>query len=285
MMKYDVAGRTVAITGAGGGLGGALAEALRARKANVALLDINLDAVTAHAERLGGSTVSRGWRANVRDLASLEEAMQGVVDHFGRLDVVIAAAGVGDVIAPLSMTDEADWERVIDINLNGIWRTFKAAAPYVEQQQGHLMAIASLASFSHSPLHSSYTASKAAVWGMCDSLRLEFRHLGVTVGSVHPTFFKTPMVDVTDPVALKIWGNFEGQFALIPLDTVIADILRGIERRSAHVVSPRKLAIAAVAPGLIQKISDRSGYPDSAIREAIELVKAQRASSKGSAPN
>lgn len=140
-MKYDVAGRTVAITGAAGGLGSALAKALRARKAKVALLDLNLDMVSADAESLGGPTVARGWYANVRDLTSLKEAMQGVVDHFGRLDVVIAAAGMGDVIAPLSMTEEVDWERIIDINLNGVWRTFKAAGPHVEQQKGHLMAI------------------------------------------------------------------------------------------------------------------------------------------------
>lgn len=276
-MKYDVAGKTVAITGANGGLGSALAVALRARKANVALLDLDLDAVTAQARALGGDTVAKGLSANVRDLSSLEAAMSAAAEHFGRLDVVIAAAGVGDITGNLRQTDPDTWERIIDINLSGTWRTFKAAEPYILQHRGHLLAIASLASLSHSPLHSGYTASKAAVWAMCDSLRLDYRHLGVTVGSVHPTFFKTPMVDVTDVVAAKIWNNFEGMFELIPLDTVVDDILRGIEQRSAHVVSPRKVAWAAVAPGILQKLGERMGFTDKSIKEATALIDEQKA--------
>jgi len=272
-MKYDVGGRTVAITGASGGLGRALAEALRARKANLALLDLDADTVAEQAERLGGLRVARGWQVDVRDLDSLKVAMREAAEHFGRLDVVIAGAGIGNVIGPLSTTKPAAWERAIDINLNGVWRTFKASAPLVQQQRGHLLAIASMASFVHSPLHGSYTASKAGVWALCDSLRLEFRHLGVTVGSVHPTFFKTPMVDeaLADPAALRLWNNFEGLFELVSLETVVNDIVRGIERRSAQVVSPRRMRLTSLAPGLLRPIIDRFGFPRTTVPEAIEL--------------
>ena len=64
------------------------------------------------------------------------------------------------------------FDRVIDINLNGVWRTFRAALPHVQKQQGYLLAISSMGAFFHSPLQSSYTASKAGVWALCDSLRL-----------------------------------------------------------------------------------------------------------------
>jgi len=272
-MKYDVGGRTVAITGASGGLGRALAEALRARKANLVLLDLDGDAVAEQAERLGGARVARGWQVDVCDLDSLKVATREAAEHFGRLDVVIAGAGVGNVVGPLATTEPAAWERTIDINLNGVWRTFKAAAPFVQQQRGHLLAIASMASFVHSPLHGSYTASKAGVWALCDSLRLEFRALGVTVGSVHPTFFKTPMVEeaLADPAALRLWNDFEGLFKLVPLETVVNDIVRGIERRSAHVVSPRRMRPAALAPGLLRHIVDRLGFPEPTVSDAIEL--------------
>lgn len=272
-MKYDIGGRTVAITGASGGLGQALAEALRARKANLVLLDLDANAVAEQAERLGGPRVARGWRADVRDLGSLEAAMREASEHFGRLDVVIAGAGIGGVQS-MGATEPEAWERAIDINLNGVWRTFKAAAPYVQEQRGHLMAIASMASFVHSPLQSSYTASKAGVWALCDSLRMELQHLGVTVGSVHPTFFKTPMVDdaLANPAALRLFNNFEGLFELIPLETVVDDIVRGIERRSAHVVSPRKLRVAALAPGLLRLVTDRISFPGTTVSDAIQLA-------------
>ncbi|OZC73976.1 short-chain dehydrogenase [Rhodococcus sp. 06-462-5] len=273
MKKYDVAGRTVVITGAAGGLGQMLADALRARHANVALLDLDADAVTAQAERLGGTRVARGWRVDVRDLGSLETAMREVEEHFGRIDVVIAGAGIGNVAGPLTATDPTAFERVVDINLLGVWRTFRAAAPYVQERRGHLMAVASMASFVHAPLHGSYTSSKAGVWALCDSLRLEFRHLGVTVGSVHPSFFKTPLVDeaLAQKDAVRLFDNFEGAFQLIPPENVVKDILLGIERRSAQVVTPRTMRSAALAPGLIRLLVDRFGFSDTTIAGAIEL--------------
>lgn len=278
MTKYDVAGRTIVITGAAGGLGRMLADALRTRGANVALLDLDADAVRAQAESLGGSRVARGWKADVRDLSSLDAVMKEVADHFGRIDVVIAGAGIGNVVGSLAATDPEAFERAIDINLLGVWRTFKAAAPYVQQQRGHLMAIASMASFVHSPLHGSYTSSKAGVWALCDSLRLEFRHLGVTVGSVHPSFFKTPMVDEAfgQKNTMRLWNNFEGLFELISAESVVEGILRGIERRSAQVVAPRAMRIAALAPGLMRLVIDRFAFPGNTVPEAIALAEPTR---------
>ena len=272
-MKYDLDGRTVVITGAAGGLGRALAQALRARQANVVLLDIDADAVAAQAETLGGAGVAVGWRADVRDLASLENAMERAADYFGGIDVVVAGAGIANVLGPLSSTSAEDWERTIDINLNGVWRTFKAAAPYVQRQRGHLLAVASMASFVHSPLHGSYTASKAGVWALCDSLRLEMRHHGVTVGSVHPTFFKTPMVEeaMEQPASMRLWGGFEGFFKLVPLETVVTGIVRGIEHRSAQVVVPRSMRAAALAPGLMRFLIDRFGVPGQTVPDAAQL--------------
>ena len=163
MHTYNLAGRTVAITGSTGGLGAAVAEALRERGANLALLDLDQTAVDKQAADLGGETVARGWVANVRDLESLQSAMAQAAEHFGRLDVVIANAGI-DTMAPLATIDPAAFERVIDINLNGVWRTFRAGLPFVQEQRGYLLAISSMAAFVHSPLQGSYTASKAGVW-------------------------------------------------------------------------------------------------------------------------
>ena len=272
-MRYDLAGRTVAITGAGGGLGIALAEALRAKNANVALLDLDASRVEAQAERLGNARVARGWAADVRDLETLTDVMREVREHFGRLDVVIAGAGVLGPVKTLSTTTAPDWDRVIDVNLNGVWRTFKAAAPHVAEQRGHLLAMSSMVGFIHPPMLGSYAASKAGVWALCNALRLELRTSGVTVGSVHPIIFRTPMIgDALDsPAAVELVNDFRGVFQTVPLETVVADTVRGLERRSARVVSPRRLRPAALAPGLAQAVVDRAFFRPASIRRAVQL--------------
>ena len=274
MKKLDLAGRTVAITGSTGGLGSALADALRVRKANLVLLDLDHDAVTAQAERLGGERVAVGIQADVRDMQSLEDAMRRAVEHFGRLDIVIAGAGSAEGLTTLALIDPRDWEQTIDINLNGVWRTFRAALPFVQAQRGHLLAISSMAAFVHNPLNGPYPASKAGVWAMRDTFRLELRHQGVTVGSVHPTFFQTPMVDAVsdNPAALRLMNNFKGFWRLAPIETVVDDTIRGIERRSAHVITPRSLWPVALAPGLLGPLIARLGFRGNAIEDATTLA-------------
>jgi NAD(P)-dependent dehydrogenase (short-subunit alcohol dehydrogenase family) len=274
MPRYDLTGRTVALTGSTGGLGTALASALRARGANLALLDLDGDATQAQAGTLGDATVARGWPADVRDLAALETAMAEADEHFGRLDVVVAAAGVA-VMAPMTTIEPAAHERLIDINLNGVWPTFRAALPYVQQRRGYLLAISSMAAFVHSPLQASYTASKAGVWAMCDSIRLELRHLGVGVGSAHPTFFQTPMMDdvLADPAGRELWGgNEKGLWRMVPLHTVITDILHGIERRADLIAIPKTNAPITKAPGVFRPLFDRFGFRAQTVARAIELA-------------
>ncbi|QTJ67134.1 SDR family NAD(P)-dependent oxidoreductase [Rhodococcus sp. ZPP] len=273
MTRYDLTGRTVAITGSTGGLGTALAAALRARGANLALLDLDADRADAQARALGPDTVASGWPADVRDLVGLEDALTGAAEHFGRLDVVVAGAGI-DTMAPMGTLDPAAFERVIDINLTGVWRTFRAALPHVREHRGYLLAISSLAAFAHSPLQGSYTASKAGVWAMCDSIRLELRHLGVGVGSAHPTFFRTPLMDdiVADPAGHELWGgNDKGLFKMVPIGTVVDALVGGIEKRADLIVAPKTNTLLAKAPGLFRPLLDRV-FRDESIARAVELA-------------
>lgn len=272
-MKLDLAGRTVAITGASGGLGAALAEALRAKGARLALLDLDADRVQALATSFGDTRSARGWAVDVRDIEGLTTVMGEVREHFGRLDVVIAGAGILGPVAALSATEPEDWDRVIDINLNGVWRTFRAAIPHVSEQSGHLLALSSMIGFMHPPLLGAYAASKAGVWALCDSLRLELRTSGVSVGSVHPTIFRTAMIEggLGTPAAAELVNDFTGLFEPVDLETVVTDIVRGLERRSPRVISPRKLTPAQFVPGLFQAVVDRTAFRPSAIRRAVEL--------------
>ncbi|MFC8529689.1 SDR family NAD(P)-dependent oxidoreductase [Nocardia sp. NPDC057227] len=271
MSRIALAGRTVAITGSTGGLGRDLATELRARGAHLALLDLDQDAVDEQAMALGGSAVARGWRADVRDLTSLEAAMTAAAAHFGRLDVAVANAGVG-AIESLATGDPAAFERTVDINLTGVWRTFRAALPPVSEQRGHLLAVSSMAAFVHSPLNGAYTASKAGVWALCDSIRLELRHTGVTVGSVHPTFFDTPMMAgvLDDPAGRAVWGEHrKAPWKFVPRATVVTETADAIERRAELTTVPRTLTLAARMAGLIRKPIEAIGFSDDSIRTAL----------------
>lgn len=274
MSRYNLAGRTVLITGSTGGLGTALARALRQRGANLALLDLDADRVAAQAADLGPASVAQGWIADVRDLDSLGSAVDAAADHFGRLDVVVAGAGVGS-IAPLDSLGPDVWEKVIDINLSGVWRTFRAAIPHIRHHKGYMLAVSSMAAFVHSPLNGAYVASKAGVWALCDATRLEVRHEGIGVGSAHPTFFDTPMMDYTreDPAADALWdGNRGGLWKMIPLDDVVAGIVDGIERRSDLIVIPRGNGLVARAPGIFRPLIERLGFRGTTIPDAIAKV-------------
>ncbi|CAM2759863.1 SDR family NAD(P)-dependent oxidoreductase [Skermania piniformis] len=274
MPNYSLAGRTVAITGSTGGLGTALATELRSRGANLALIARNIDAVQSQASQLGGPETARGFSADVGDLDALETAMAAAADHFGRLDVVIANAGIESVESMLG-GDPGNFERLIDINLVGTWRTFRAGAPHVIEQQGHLLAISSMAAFIHSPLQAAYTASKAGVWAMCDAIRLELRHTGVTVGTIHPTFFDTPLMDEVqaNPAARALWGEHKkAPWKLIPRELVVTETVDAIERRADITTVPRVLAAAAGTPILSRMLMNRVSFSDATVKTALALA-------------
>ncbi len=271
--RLDLPGATVAITGAGGGLGAALARALRAQGANVALLDLVPDGVQAQAARLGGDRYARGWEVDVRDFDAQQQVFEEVAAHFGAIDVVVAGAGVLGPLQTIGATDPAGWDRVIDINLGGVWRTLKAAAPHVRETAGHLVTVSSMIAYVHPPLLASYAASKAAVAAMTDVVRLEMRAVGVTVGSVHPVIFRTPMIGdaLASPAAVELVKDFTGVFKTAELDAVVDGIVRGIERRAKRTVVPRAHRPTVLVPGLAQAGIERLLFRPRTVARAIDL--------------
>ncbi|KTC43473.1 short-chain dehydrogenase [Pseudomonas sp. ABAC61] len=278
MKNYDLKGRVIAITGATGGLGRAMAQALRGRGAKLALLDLDPEVLNRQTATLGRPDEVAGWVANVRSLDSLELALTAVAEHFGGIDVVVAAAGVATQESMESMSPEV-FERTIDINLNGVWRTFRAALPHVKKRQGYLLAISSMAAFVHSPLNSHYCASKAGVWAMCDSIRLELAQFRVGVGSFHPTFFMTPMMDaaIQGLCSSLVWNNHQGVWKLVPLDQVVAALVDCIEHRRETVTVPGSNSLVAKAPGLLRRIIERIGFDADRVANAVR----QQANSQG----
>jgi len=276
MKRYDLNNRVIVITGATGGLGLAAAQALRVKGAKLALFDLDQTALDRMVAELGGSDVTAGWVANVRSMESLTTAMNAAAVHFGGIDVVIAGAGIG-IHGSLETMEPRDFDRVIDINLNGVWRTFHAAIPHVKARRGYLLAISSMAAFIHSPLNIHYTASKAGVWAMCNSARLELKPDGVGVGTFHPTFFKTPMMDaiVDGPCSKLVWNNHQGIWQFVSLEEVISALVDTIEYRRETVTVPSRNSFVANAPGLARKFVERIGFDDKRVAQAMKLNNAR----------
>ncbi len=272
MKRYELNDRVIVITGATGGLGLAAAQALRAKGAKLALFDLDQNALDRMVAELGGSEVAAGWVANVRSMESLKAAMDAAAAHFGGIDVVIAGAGIG-IHGSLETMEPRDFDRVIDINLNGVWRTFHAAIPHVKARRGYLLAISSMAAFIHSPLNIHYTASKAGVWAMCNSARLELKSDGVGVGTFHPTFFKTPMMDaiVDGLCSTLVWNNHQGIWQFVALEEVISALVDTIEYRRETVTVPSRNSLVANAPGLARKLIERIGFDDESVAQAMKL--------------
>jgi NAD(P)-dependent dehydrogenase (short-subunit alcohol dehydrogenase family) len=270
MKRHELKDRVIVLTGATGGLGLAAAKALSAKGAKLALFDLNQEAVDKMAADLGGAQVAAGWAVNVRSMESLTAAMQGAAKHFGGIDVVIAGAGIASG-GSLENMDPRDFDRVLDVNLNGVWRTFHAALPEVKQRKGYLLAISSMAAFIHSPLNVHYTASKAGVWALCNSARLELKHEGVGVGSFHPTFFKTPMMDAFEdgPCSTLVWNKHQGIWKYVALEEVIAALVYCIEYRRETVTVPKSNSFAAIAPGFARKVIEKFGFNNERTAEAM----------------
>ncbi|WP_116046149.1 SDR family oxidoreductase [Amycolatopsis palatopharyngis] len=277
--KNKVRGKVVLITGAARGIGAGLAERLAADGAKVALVGLEAEEQQAVAERIGSSAHS--WEADVTSWDALERATAGVVEHFGGIDIVIANAGIASTGFVRSV-DPGAFEKVIEVDLLGVWRTFRVTMPHVIERKGYLLAISSLAAITHAPGMANYSAAKAGVEAFCNSLRAEVHHLGVKVGVAHPTWIRTDLVDSADahPVFGKMRAGMPGLIGkTYPLEVALDCLEAGIKRRARTIHVPRWVGglklIRAFLPPIIE-IGSRKLVPD-ADRGALEDIKARGA--------
>lgn len=189
-----LAGKVVAITGGGRGIGAATAAALRSRGARVAIGDIDDVVGKETAARLG-----LDWygHVDVTDEGSFEEFVRQVETEVGPLDVLINNAGIMPV-GPLMEEDARTARRVIDINVLGVITGTKLAiASMAARRSGHIVNLASMAGVAAVPGLATYNASKFAVVGFTDAVRLEVRPMGIDVTSVLPYFVNTELAEGT----------------------------------------------------------------------------------------
>ncbi len=249
-----LAGRVVVVTGAARGLGAELARQLTARGARLALLGLEPELLAQVQASCPGSA---SWEVDVTDGAALERVAGEVVARFGRVDVVVANAGIATG-GTLRVADPASYDRVLEVNVLGSVRTVRAFLPHLVASRGYVLQVASLAALVPVPLMSAYCASKAAVEAFAHALRGELATHGVRVGVAYLSWTDTDMVRGADetPGLAAFRAALPGVFGrTYPAGPAVARLVTGIERRAAHVYGQGWVRLvrplSGVLPGLV----------------------------------
>ena len=174
--------KTAVVTGGGSGIGHAVAQRLRADGLHVAIIDLN------------PSDAEFAYTADVTDRTAVDDALTAIRAQLGPVTVLVNAAGLEKFKRFTDITFD-DWQRVIDVNLNGVFHCVQAVLPdMIEAGWGRIVNISSSSTHSGQPFMSPYVAAKSAVNGLTKSLALEYGPSGITVNAVPPGFIDTPML-------------------------------------------------------------------------------------------
>jgi NAD(P)-dependent dehydrogenase (short-subunit alcohol dehydrogenase family) len=250
----NVKGKVVLVTGAARGTGAGVARALAAKGAKVALVGLEAEELAAVAKECGPD--AGAWEADVTSWADLEKATAEIVARYGRIDVVLANAGIAATGFTRSI-DPAAFERVINVNLIGVWRTVRVTLPHLIESKGYALLMSSAAAIIHIPGNAAYSAAKAGVEAFANALRAEVRHLGVDVGVVHPTWISTDMVNSADehPVFGEMRAANGGLASkTYPLSVAVDLISAGVAKRARAVHVPGWVGVLKLFRTLVPRV-------------------------------
>jgi len=190
---FDLSGRTALVTGATGGIGGAVAKALHAQGATVAISGTRREVL----DKLAGELSERAHvlPCNLADTAEVEALVPAAEKTMGQLDILVANAGITRDNLFVQLRDE-DWDEVINVNLTATFRLARAATKLMMRKRfGRIIAITSVVGVTGNPGQANYTASKAGLIGLIKTLGAEYARRNVTANCIAPGFIKTPMTD------------------------------------------------------------------------------------------
>jgi 3-oxoacyl-[acyl-carrier protein] reductase len=202
---FDLSGRRALITGASGGIGGAIAEALHGQGASVALSGTKVATLEALAARLG----ERAFvvPANLADHAGADELAAEAESALGQIDILINNAGLTRDALAIRL-DDGDWQKVIDVNLSAGFRLARACLrPMMRRRWGRIIGIGSVVAHTGNPGQANYAAAKAGMVGLSKALALEVAARNITVNVVAPGFIDTAMTTaLSDPIKQRLLG-------------------------------------------------------------------------------
>ena len=272
MAHYDLSGKVALVTGAARGIGFATARALIARGASVALVDLDESNAAASAAQLHDSRAV-GFGADVTDRGAMQRAVARTVERFGGLDVVVANAGIASRVATFRAMGSENFERVLDVNLMGVYRTVDAALPEIVARRGHVVVISSIYAFFNGIGAAPYAMSKAAVEQFGRALRAELTPHGASASVAYFGFIDTEMVHRaidSDPIANRMIETLPKPLRKrIPPSAAGEAIVTGIEQRRPRIIRPRRWAVWSVLRGILNPLTDARLEKDAATQELL----------------
>lgn len=272
--RFDLNGKVAMVTGGARGIGFATCEELVRRGCSVVIVDLDPESTSAAAESLPGPAI--GIAADVTDRGAMQAAVAKAVERFGGLDVVVANAGIASRGATTRAMSGEAFERVLDVNLNGVHRTVIAALPEIVSRRGHVVVIASVYAFINGIGAVPYAMSKAGVEAFGRALRVELAQHGAGASVAYFGFIDTAMVHRAideDAAVARIQGTLPSvlQKRLQPSAAGKA-IVDGIERRAPRIIRPKRWAVYSVLRGVLNPPIDSYMVRDAEVQGvAVEL--------------
>jgi NAD(P)-dependent dehydrogenase (short-subunit alcohol dehydrogenase family) len=283
--RYDLSGKVALITGGARGIGLGTAQALTKRGAKVVIVDLDQGAVDRAAAEVAPDAL--GIAADVTDRGAMQQAVATTVERFGGLDIVDANAGIASRGATFRAQSGEAFERVLDVNLMGVYRTVDAALPEIIRRKGHIVVISSVYAFVNGAGELAYAMAKAAVEQFGRGLRMELAQHGASATVAYFGFIDTPMVQQmldADPIGDRLVAQLPRPLRkrVSPAEAGEA-VARGIERRAPRVILPRRWALVSLMRGPFNAIGDRRLEGDADTQALLRDIDAREGETQTSA--
>ena len=271
MASFNIAGKVALVTGAARGIGLGTAQALAGRGATVVIVDLDAAAAQSAAEGLLGPSL--GFAGDVTDRGAMRQIVAEVVQQRGGVDIVVANAGVASRGATVRAMNGEAFDRVLTVNLIGVYNTVIAALPQIAQRGGHVVVTSSVYAFLNGLGVAPYAMAKAGVEALGRTLRVELVPHGAGASVAYFGFIDTDMVRIgidEDELADQFTDTLPKLLRkrLSPAQAGEA-VARGIERRAPRIIAPRRWAAFSALRGSLNPLLDGYMVKDAEVQAIV----------------